>query len=79
MTRRQRGQAPTGMQPSALFWTRDGDEQPDTPDNPRLRPCPWPPCRALAGQPCTVTTGRGRRKPITGYHSARTVQTGDQT
>lgn len=72
-TGKRRGQAPTGMAPAALFWNgRAADEdQAATRDNPKLRRCPWQPCGALPGQPCT-TAGRGRRKPISGYHDART-------
>ncbi|WP_146240146.1 zinc finger domain-containing protein [Prauserella flavalba] len=73
-TRKQRGQAPTGMAPAALFWNRTGADQDQaaTRDNPKLRRCPHEPCRALPGQPCTVHTGRGRRRPMRGYHPART-------
>ncbi|GHF30711.1 hypothetical protein GCM10017786_75810 [Amycolatopsis deserti] len=71
MTGLQRGQYP-----AALFWP--GTDEPETRDNPRLRPCPWPPCHAAPGQDCT-TTIRGRRKPLTGYHEARTIPTEENT
>ncbi|WP_435582893.1 zinc finger domain-containing protein [Amycolatopsis thermoflava] len=64
-----------GQYPAALFWnaTTAEQDQAEARDNPRLRPCPWPPCRAAAGQPCTTTIARGRRKPLRGYHEARTT------
>jgi hypothetical protein len=62
-----------GQYPAALFWNGHQDDQPETRDNPRLRRCPWPRCRANVGQPCT-TQVRGRRVPISGYHDARTAQ-----
>lgn len=44
-------------------------------DNPRLRPCPWPPCSAAPGKPCTVRTRHGGRRALTHYHDARTETT----
>ncbi|WP_027934556.1 zinc finger domain-containing protein [Amycolatopsis thermoflava] len=75
MTRARRGQYP-----AALFWTRPGssNDEPETRDNPRLRPCPWEPCHAAPGQDCT-TTIRGRRKPLKGYHAARRTTTKETT
>ncbi|WP_435070437.1 zinc finger domain-containing protein [Amycolatopsis thermoflava] len=69
MTGLQRGQYP-----AALFWPGVGPGEPETRDNPRLRRCPWEPCRAAPGQDCT-TTIRGRRKPLKGYHAARRTTT----
>lgn len=46
--------------------------EPEIGDNPRERACPWPPCRAQVGEPCTIRRN-GRREPMTsGYHPART-------
>lgn len=56
-----------GQYPAALFWTGQAGDEPETRDNPRLRACPWPPCRATPGRDCTDVRGR----PIHGYHDAR--------
>lgn len=60
----------------ALLWTdtRDGVQLGEVRDNPRLRPCPWPPCSAPPGKPCTVRTRHGRRT-LNRYHDARTETT----
>lgn len=71
VSHKQRGQAPTGMAPAALFWNGQADDRAETRDNPKLRRCKWPPCRANPGQPCTFIRN-GRRVPMAGYHDART-------
>lgn len=64
--RKRRGQWRDG-----LFWQPGQHQQPaEAHDNPRLRQCPHPPCRALPGDPCTVHR-RGRRTPMRDYHPAR--------
>lgn len=57
-----------GRSRDGLFWNPSTDAE--ITDNPRGRPCPWPPCRAGANEPCTVRR-RGRAVPMTTYHDAR--------
>lgn len=51
--------------------TRDGITPGEIRDNPRTRPCPFPGCRAGAGEPCTQRK-HGRRVNRRDYHPART-------
>lgn len=59
----------------ALLWddTPSGDVQlGEVRDNPRTRSCSW--CHARPGEPCVSRTRHDRRRPISGYHDARTPQ-----
>lgn len=70
MTRRsRRRRMPRGTRPEGLFWQPGRpDGEPELDDNPLVRACPFPPCHARAGEPCTA---RGGRKRLVGYHDAR--------
>lgn len=66
-----------GHRDGLFTWTTDGDTQPaEIVDNPRSRDCTA--CHAHPGDPCT-RAGRGGRKPIRGYHTARTQPSTQET
>lgn len=70
MTRRPDRQH-RGQRRDGLFWQAadaNVDAEPEARDNPRDRTCPYEPCHAKPGHPCTSRAGR---LELRDYHPAR--------